>query len=197
MRKALVGLTIVGTLLLAGCSSNVAAEGMFTPPGIELGSTIVDPPAPLPDALPVEEETEGPTTELAECAPIEDILPVAIEEINHPNSSDGSKASVSGELVVSARQMPITSLYQKNFNILIEAKLDSGKTIWFGSRTDINKYEGYQQLVLEPGRNEPIFGANAAAYESFIWGGGGPTSSIVAESSERVEAYAHCFSAAS
>jgi len=194
MRKVngVIATAILSALMLTGCTQT--ADSTFIPPGAELAGKIVAPPAELPDRMPVA-GIDPETFDYSICNTINEIEPQALEFMNFPQSEIATKTpSVKGEKIVSASQMPVTTIYLNRFSYLVKASLDSGAIVWFGSSGDLNETTVSQYLVLNSKRNEPIFGATLDAYNHFIWGERvDKTGPLMEEAIQIVKKYSTCF----
>lgn len=190
---SLAAVTLTVAVALSGCSS-APVEDSYTPPGLELGDTVVAPPAKLPPATAVAQE-EGTSEETVVCDSIVPLPETALAALNNPPSSVlRTDASINGEVVVSAEEVPVETIYPKTFSYLLKVKIDSGETVWFGSSGPLNDPEVLNGVRLDPSGNSAIFGATKTAYDHFIWGSAaGPESALVAEGEIIVAKYDGCF----
>lgn len=190
---SLAAVTLTVAVALSGCSS-APVEDSYTPPGLELGDTVVAPPAELPPATDVEEQ-KGPLEETVVCDNIAPLAEAGIAALNNPPSSVlRTDASLNGEIVVSGEELPVETIYPNTFSQLLKVQLSDGKTVWFGSSGSLGDIKTLEAIRLDASGDAAIFGATKEAYDHFIWGSSaGPESAIVAEGERVVAKYSSCF----
>jgi hypothetical protein len=198
MKKAtkvsgIISIGLALTVALAGCSS-APMQDTYVPPGVDLGDTVVAPPAELPAAVDqVASETDTP--QAIDCPTPEALGAGSIKLLNNPPTNVArDTASINGEAVVAAVEIPIQSAYQKKFSYLSKVQLTSGKTVWFGSSGSLNNQEILNGVKLDKSGDSAVFGATDETYNDFVWGSNaGPGSALVQESTKVVELYSQCF----
>lgn len=190
---SVAAITLTVAVALSGCSS-APVEEVYTPPGLELGDKIVEPPAELPAAIVTSEDQEV-VEDTVTCDKPTVLDGSVISVLNEPPSTVlRTDASVNGEVIVSAEEIPVETIYPKSFSHLLKINLNNGETVWFGSSGSLTDHVTLNEVRLEPSGNASIFGATKSTYDHFIWGSAaGPESAIVAEGEKVVAKYSDCF----
>lgn len=190
---SLASVTLTVALALSGCSSS-PVEDVYTPPGLELGDTVVAPPAELPPATALPQE-EGSSVDTVVCDIPVPLNEAALSALNKPATSVlRTSASLNGEVVVSGEELPVDTIYAKTFSHLIKIQMDNGETAWFGSSGTLSDVKTLAAIRLDASGDSAIFGATKETYDHFVWGSSaGPESAVVAEGEKVVAKYASCF----